>query len=146
MTTRRTRSLLTSWSLLRQLTIAWPWQALRRTAQKLALTIGILGFVGGASTQLTDILAPFGSVAPTIVKEIVSLAGFISGIFGIMLTFITGQAGQVKAVQAMPGVEAITVNEKANPALAALAVDPAQEKIDAIPAAAAIVAQTAKAA
>ena len=116
------------------------------TAQKLALTIGILGFVGGASTQLTDILAPFGSVAPTIVKEIVSLAGFISGIFGIMLTFITGQAGQVKAVQAMPGVEAITVNEKANPALAALAVDPAQEKIDAIPAAAAIVAQTAKAA
>ena len=71
------------------------------TAQKLALTIGILGFVGGASTQLTDILAPFGSIAPTIVKEIVSLAGFVSGIFGIMLTFITGQSGQVKAVVAM---------------------------------------------
>ena len=68
------------------------------TAQKLALTIGILGFVATGGTQLTDIFAPFGSMAPLIVKEIVSLAGFVSGVLGIMLTFTTGQSSQVKAV------------------------------------------------
>lgn len=68
------------------------------TAQKLALTIGILGFVATGGTQLTDIFSPFGSMAPLIVKEIVSLAGFTSGVLGIMLTFLTGQGSQIKAV------------------------------------------------
>lgn len=116
------------------------------SAQKLGLTIAILTFLAGASTQLTDVFAPLGSVAPVIVKEIVSLANFGAGILAIVLTFATGQSQQVKNVQAMPGIEAITVNAKANPALAALAVDPTQDKIDAIPAAAAAVAQAAKAA
>lgn len=71
------------------------------TAQKLALTIGILGFLGGASTQLTDIFAPLGSAAPIIVKEIVSLSGFFSGVLGIVLTFTTGQGAQIKSVVAM---------------------------------------------
>jgi len=68
------------------------------TAQKLALIIGILGFVATGGTQLTDIFAPLGSVAPLIVKEIVSLAGFTSGVLGIVLTFTTGQQSQIKAV------------------------------------------------
>lgn len=95
------------------------------TAQKLGLTIGILGFVGGASTQLTDILAPFGSMAPVIVKEIVSLAGFVSGIFGIMLTFTTGQDSQIKSVVEMakdptsPVQGVITTATEAGKALAA---------------------------
>jgi hypothetical protein len=67
-------------------------------AQILALTIGILGFVATGGTQLTDIFAPLGSAAPVVVKEIVSLAGFISGILGIMLTFLTGQGAQIKSV------------------------------------------------
>ncbi len=67
-------------------------------AQKLALTIGILGFVAAGGTQLTDIFAPFGSIAPLIVKEIVSVAGFVSGILGVILTFTTGQSSQIKAV------------------------------------------------
>lgn len=67
-------------------------------AQKLALTIGILGFVAAGGTQLTDIFAPFGSIAPVIVKEIVSVAGFVSGILGVILTFTTGQISQIKAV------------------------------------------------
>lgn len=71
------------------------------TAQKLALTIGILGFVATGGTQLTDIFAPFGSMAPLIVKEIVSLAGFISGVLGIVLTFLTGQGSQIKSVVEM---------------------------------------------
>ena len=71
------------------------------TAQKLALTIGILGFVATGGTQLTDIFAPFGSLAPLIVKEIVSTAGFATGVLGILLTFTTGQGSQINAVVQM---------------------------------------------
>ena len=115
-------------------------------AQKLALAIGILGFVASGSTQLTDIFSPLGSVAPTIVKEIVSLAGFSSGIMGVVLAFITGQGSMVKEVLAMPGVEKIDVNEKANAVLATIAVDPLQPKIVALPEAMNAVAATAHAA
>lgn len=116
------------------------------SSQKIALAIAVLGFVAGAGTQLTDIFAPLGAAAPLVVKEIVSICGFAGGILGIVLSFATGQAAQVKAVQDMPGVEAITVNAKANKALASLAVDPAQNKIESTPEAAAVVAATAKAA
>lgn len=101
--------------------------------QKISLAIAILGFLAGASTQLTDIFAPFGSMAPVIVKEIVTVSGFISGGLGVFLSSITGQASQVQAVQAMPGIAAITVNKNATAALAALAVDPANTKIQATP-------------
>ena len=114
--------------------------------QKIALSIAVLGFLSGATTQLTDILAPFGSFAPVIVKEIVSLAGVVSGILGVVLSFMTGQAKQVQTVQAMPGVEKIVVNEKASAALATLAVDPAQDKIEVTPQAQRVVEATAKAA
>ncbi len=116
------------------------------TAQKIALTIGILGFVATGGTQLTDIFSPFGSLAPLIVKEIVSLAGFVSGVLGIFLTFLTGQGSQLKAVQDMPGVEKVLVNSKANAVVAMMAVDPLNTKIEAIPAAQAAVTATAQAA
>jgi hypothetical protein len=101
-------------------------------AQKLALTIGILGFVASGGTQLTDIFSPFGSMAPLIVKEIVSLSGFVSGVLGIVLTFTTGQSGIIKSVQEMPGVEKIIVNKQANQTLASFAVDPNQPKIETV--------------
>ena len=103
------------------------------TVQKIGLSIGVLGFLSTAGTQLTDVFAPFGSLAPVLVKEIVSLSGLVSGVLGIVMAFLTGQANAVKAVQAMPGVESIQVNAQANPTLAALAVDPAQPKIDIAP-------------
>jgi hypothetical protein len=112
--------------------------------QKIALIIGVLGFTATAGTQLTDIFAPFGSYAPLIVKEIVSVAGFASGVLGIVLAFITGQANAVRVVKAMPGVEGITVNAQASQALAALAVDPNEAKINIVPGAQDAVAQTAK--
>ena len=112
--------------------------------QKIGLAIGVLGFLATAGTQLTDIFAPLGSIAPLIVKEIVSLSGFVSGILGVVLAFITGQANAVKAVQAMPGVESIVVNKNASQTLAQLAVDPTQTKIDIAPGATAAVTQTAK--
>ncbi len=116
------------------------------TAQKIALTIGILGFVATGSTQLTDIFAQFGSLAQPIVKEIVSLAGFVSGVLGIVLTFLTGQGSQIAAVREMPGIEKLLVNEKANATFAAMAVDPALSKIEAMPAALPAVMATAQAA
>lgn len=116
------------------------------TIQKIALSIAVLGFLSTASTQLTDILSPFGSNAPVIVKQIVSLSGFVSGILGVFLSFMTGQASQVTTVQAMPGVEKIVVNEKASAALATLAVDPKQDKIESTPQAARAVEATARAA
>ncbi len=111
--------------------------------QKIALAIALLGFLAGAGTQLTDIFAPFGSIAPLIVKEIVTISGFISGGLGIYLSFVTGTANQIQAVQAMPGVDKIVVNEKAGAALATLAVDPANNKIQTTPQAQQAVARTA---
>lgn len=70
-------------------------------AQKLGLAIGIFGFLASGGTQLTDVFAPFGSAAPLIVKEIVSLSGLATGIMGVILAFITGARGQVQAVVAM---------------------------------------------
>ena len=112
--------------------------------QKLGLTIGILGILAGASAQLTDILSPIGAAAPIIVKEVTALAGFAGGILGFVLSFMTGQANAVKAVQAMPGVERIVVNSMANQTLAQLTVDPAQSKIEAAPGAEKAIETTAK--
>ena len=70
------------------------------------------------------------------------------GVFGIILNSVGAafatQTSQVKDVLDMPGVEHITVNAKANPALAALAVDPAVDKIAPTQAAMTQVAATAK--
>lgn len=99
------------------------------SAQKVALAISILGFLAGAGSQLTDILSPLGTYAPLIVKEIVSLAGFAVGIMGIIQTNLTGQAAQIKNVAAMPGVEKIVTNQRANATLTAIADDDAQPKV-----------------
>lgn len=114
--------------------------------QKIALSIAGLGFLAASGTQLTDIFAPFGSTAPLIVKEIVSVSTFVSGGLGVILTFITGQSSQITAVRAMPGVEKILVNEKANATLATMAVAQEENKIEATPQAQKAVEATAKAA
>ncbi len=79
------------------------------TVQKIALTIAVLGFLAGAGTQLTDIFAPLGSIAPVVVKEIVSVSGFVSGILGVVLSAQTGQAAQIKAVVDMAKAPASSV-------------------------------------
>ncbi len=69
--------------------------------QKLGVAIAILGFLATASTQLTDIFSPLGSIAPVIVKEIVSISSICSAILGIILTTTTTQTGAIKAVVEM---------------------------------------------
>ena len=106
--------------------------------QWIAITIGMLSFLGGASAQLTQL---FG---PTVAADVASTVALLAGMLSVPLTVLTGQSAQVKAVQAMPGVEAITINKNASPTLAAIAVDPSNAKVDAVPSDKAAVSAIAK--
>lgn len=106
--------------------------------QWLAIVLVVLGVLVASTAQLTDL---FG---PAITKTIVSVAGILVAILNGVIAVLTGQASQVKFVQDMPGVDKIVVNKKANTTLAQLAVDPAQDKIEAAPEAASAVAATAR--
>lgn len=72
----------------------------------------------------------------------------VLGIFGIILNSVgaavSGQANLVKDVAAMPGVESIKVNSSAGQALAAVAMDPAQDKVAPTSSAMQVVTETAK--
>ena len=106
--------------------------------QWLSIAAAILSAIAVASTQMIDI---FG---PTLAKSIMGAAGLISTVLNTVLAIITSQTGLVKDVQSMPGVEKITVNKDASAALATMAVDPMNRKIEATPGAQATVSQTAR--
>lgn len=76
-----------------------------------------------SSAQLTDLL---GS---TTAKTIVTVAGMANMLLQGITVALQTQTAQVKDVLAMPGVEKISVNSQASQALAAVAVDPKQDKI-----------------
>lgn len=106
--------------------------------QWMAVIIGILSATAGASAQLTPV---FGA---GLSNTIVSVANLIMTVFVTPFLFvITGQNAQIKAVNAMPGVSQIVINEKANSTLAAIAVDPST-KVEATPEAQKTVEATAK--
>lgn len=105
--------------------------------QVLAIILVILGVLVGSAAQLTDL---FGASAT---KTIISLAGLLNSILAGVIGVISSQSGLVKDVQAMPGVEKIVVNAQANKALATLATDPAQDKVETTPGAEAQVNATA---
>lgn len=106
--------------------------------QWVAFIIGAASFLGGATAQLTTLFGPNGAA------YVASACAIISGLAGVFLMATTGQGSQVKQVLAMPGVEKLDVNAKASQVLAAIAVDPAQDKISPTPAAMQAVTQTAK--
>lgn len=94
--------------------------------QWLAILAGLAAFIAVSGTQLTEIAGPAGA------KTITALAGLLSGGLNVVIAIIAGQASTVKEVAAMPGVETIKVNSQANSTLAAVAVDPAQSKVEAV--------------
>lgn len=96
--------------------------------QVLAIALAVLSATSGAATQLTD-----AGLAVATVKMIVGLSGFGATIIAAVLAAILGQAGLVKTVAAMPGVEAVTVNTQANQVLASVATDPLQDKVKPVP-------------
>lgn len=107
-------------------------------AQWIAMILVILGAITGGTSQLTEVIGPGAT------KVAVALASLATTILSGWIMVLTGQASQVKAVQAMPGVDKIVVNAQANQTLASLAVDPSQQKIETAPGAAGTVANTAK--
>lgn len=104
--------------------------------------LAIIGVIVGAIAASQPLWASlFG---PQIASAVIGLAGFVGMVANGVITVISGQAATVKDTLAMPGVESISVNAKANQTLAAIAVDPAQVKIDAAPGAADAVQKIAK--
>lgn len=105
--------------------------------QWLALIIVVLGAITGGTAQLNDI------VGPAWTKVLVAIASLGTSVISGFVMVLTGQANLVRSVQDMPGVEKIVVNEKANAALATLAVNPSEAKIITTPEATAAVQETA---
>lgn len=106
--------------------------------QVISIAIAVLGVLMISSTQLTDL---FG---PTVTKSVTAAAALLNSILGSTLAVLTSQGSTVKEVLAMPGVDKLDVNAKANQTLAELAVDPTVDKISATPQAQSAVAAIAR--
>lgn len=104
----------------------------------MAITAAVLSVLMISTTQLTDL---FGT---GVAKTIVSAAGLANMVLNSVIAALTGQGQMVLDVKAMPGVQHIEVNEKANQTLAKLAIDPTEDKIAPSPAAIAAVTRTAE--
>lgn len=105
--------------------------------QGIAILIAILSVLAISTTNLADL---FG---PTTAKVISSTANMLNAMLAGILGVLTGQASTVKEVAAMPGVERIRINAQADQTLAAIAMDPAMNKVSPLPADATKVAATA---
>lgn len=116
------------------------WNAIRNATplQILGAVLVLNSALTGSLNELTDL---FGQVWA---KHLLSIATVGSGVCGGLVTMFGGQGAQVKNVLAMKGVENIDINGQANQTLAALAVDPAVNKIRPTAAALESVTATAK--
>jgi hypothetical protein len=89
--------------------------------------IGIIGVI--LNTLMTS-TALFTKIwGPDVASLVVMTIGTINTMFSGIGVVLASQTNTVKDVLAMPGVEHVSVNDQANPALAAMAVDPAVSKI-----------------
>jgi hypothetical protein len=100
--------------------------------------VGLNSLLMGATPQLTVLL---GTAA---VPYVIAIATLGNGALGVFVTVIGGLGNQARNVVA--GGASIAVGPNAKPSLATLAMDPAQNKIDAEPGAGAAVAAIAKSA
>jgi hypothetical protein len=89
--------------------------------QWIGAVLVINGALNGSLNEMADL---FGSVWAHHVLSICTIGSAICG--GLILNF-GGQGAQIRNVAAMPGVETIQVNAKANQTLAQLAVSKAPE-------------------
>lgn len=105
--------------------------------QILAITLVILGVLTASTAQLTDLFGPQNA------KVIGTIAGMLTSLLSGISAVLSTQTSLVQDVQAMPGVEKIVVNSKVNEALANMAVDPLQQKIEAKPGSEAAINATA---
>jgi len=108
--------------------------------QVISIIGAILGVLMISTTQLTDL---FGA---GVAKNVVSIAALVNTVLSSVMAVITSQGGIVRDVLAMPGIENIAVNGRANQTLAAIAIDPLSDKIAPTASAQAQVTRTAQAA
>lgn len=106
--------------------------------QSLALAGVVLSVIVSSTAYFTDM---FGA---QIAKEITGTAGFLNLLVNGVIMVFSGQGQQVRDVQAMPGIDRITVNANANQTLAQVATDPSNAKVAPIPMAADAVKSIAK--
>ena len=106
--------------------------------QVLSIIGAVVSVLMISTTQLTDL---FG---PGVAKSIVSVAGLVNMTISSVMAALTSQGSTVKDVLAMQGVEKIDINGSANSTLAAIAIDPKQDKISPTPEAMNRVTETAK--
>lgn len=106
--------------------------------QIISIAGAILGVLMISTSQLTDL---FGAGTA---KTVTSVAALVNTILSSVMAVITSQGSTVKEVLAMPGVDKIDVNARANPTLAAIAVDPTINNISPTVAAMDKVTATAK--
>lgn len=78
----------------------------------------------GSASQLGDL-----SLTPNMVKAILAFATLGNGFLGGLVTMFGGQGSMVATVSNFTGVEPLKINANASPALAAVAMDPAQDKV-----------------
>lgn len=104
--------------------------------QWIGIIIGLNSLLLGATPQLTVL---FGTNA---VPYIMAIATLANGALGVFVTSIGGLGTQ--AINVVAGGASIAVGAHAKPSLATLAMDPAQNKIDAAPGAGPAVAAIAK--
>lgn len=108
--------------------------------QILSIIIAVLGVWVAAGAQLTDLFGPGAT------KLIIAGSTLTMSTLAAVNVVLQSQGSQITAVQAMPGVDKIVVNEKANATLATMAVDQANDKIQTTPQAKLAVQATAAAA
>lgn len=108
--------------------------------QVLSIIIAVLGVWVASATQLNEL------VGPTMTKVIIAGSTLTMTTLAAVNAVLQSQGSQLIAVQAMPGVEKIVVNSKANATLATMTVDPVQSKMEAMPGAQGAVEATARAA
>ncbi len=120
--------------------------------QKLTMAMGFVGAATSAFGALNPIMTSTEALIGTVVF------GFVSACLAVVATVTSSASSQiknvtampeaqealVKAVAAMPGIDPLLVNAKANPTVAALAVDPANEKFAPAPGATAAVQAIAR--
>lgn len=91
--------------------------------QWVAFVIGASSFLGGSTAQLTTLLGANGATYAA------SACAIVSGLAGVFLMATSGQASMVQQVAALPGVSRVSINENASSPVAAVAIDPAQQKV-----------------
>lgn len=107
------------------------------------LLLNILSSINGGLITGAALFNPL--VGQSISLKIISVLGICQIVVSAINSNLSTQGNTVKEVLAMPGVEGVTVNAKANQTLAQIALDPALPKIDVTPADKAVVSRTANA-